>query len=76
MIYHLLIAVGTIVGLSLLWLGVMTVLRKQNPELPAGADIIGDRSHCHENNCEGCALSSSHCDHAGDQRRHAEGSMT
>lgn len=56
MIQHLLLAIGSTVGLSLLWLGVMSLVRRQNPGLPVEADVIGDRTHCMEHNCSGCSL--------------------
>ena len=76
MIYHLLIAAGGIAGLSLGWLGIQILLRRQNPQLAPDGDVIGDRAHCHEHDCEGCAISSSQCEPAGETRRLAEGNTS
>jgi len=63
MFYHLLIAVGGVVGLVLVWAGVQAIVRRESPEA-GDSDVLACRScdpdrraHCsmHEPDPEQCA---------------------
>ena len=48
MIYHVLIAVTAIIVLAVFWYAVQALVRRQTPDLPAGADVLACKSCSHE----------------------------
>ncbi len=53
MIYHLLVAVGGVVGLMTAWLAVQSLKRRSDPDLRAGDDVLACAT-CGLESCLGC----------------------
>lgn len=59
MMYHILVAVVGIVLLSVLWIGVQALVRKQSPGLPEDADVLACTLCDPDGTCH-CGIKRSH----------------